>query len=283
MNSLGFVPVVFGLLAISLTLLIGVVLPKLINRYQKKFERKVGDSLRSAFVFLDSRQVLGLQTFLIALTGTCVWLLFGHVLLVFLSVLGVGLVPHLALYWIQRHRRSAFRAQLPDAIMVIASALRAGNGFALALNHVASELAPPISQEIELVLRECKLGSTLHDSLQSLEQRFPSEEIRLFNAAIQISQKTGGNLSETLEALAGAMRSKMQIEGKLAALTSQGKMQGIIVGLLPFAVLFMVMAIEPDLMNPLFSTSAGWTACALIGIFELLGALCIRRIVRIVV
>jgi tight adherence protein B len=283
MNTSWPVPALFGLLATTLVLLMAIVLPKLMNQYQRKFELNVGASLRSAFVFLDSKQVFTLQIFVSLLTGIAVWALSGNFLLVVMSLLVFGLVPNFTLYWIKRQRHSAFRAQLPDAIMVIASALRAGNGFTLALNHVAEELAAPISQEIELVLRECKLGSTLNESLISLETRFPSEEVRLFNAAIQISQKTGGNLSETLETLAGAIRSKMQIEGKLAALTSQGKMQGMIVGLLPFAVLFMVMAIEPDLVKPLFSTSAGWMACMLVIVFELLGMLCIRRIVRIVI
>jgi tight adherence protein B len=277
-TTIGLLVGVFAVL-FAATLIFG--LPIMLARYQQKFEKRVGDNLHSAFIFLDSRQIFTSQTVLTLVGVAFIWYFTKQLFWVCVFALAIGLLPTLTLFILRRRRARAFRDQLPDAITVIASAMRAGNGLSLALNHVAKELADPIAQEIELVLRECRLGSTLTQSLAALERRFPSEEVKLFCAAIDISQETGGNLAETLEALAGAMRTKMQIEGKLSALTSQGKMQGVIVGLLPFAVLLMISVIEPATIEPLFTTKSGWIACSLVLVLEALGAIFIRKIVRI--
>ncbi len=281
MNPSVLIATLVGVFAVLLTATVIFGIPYLSSRYQAKYEKRVGEHLHASFIFLDSNQIFTTQTVLVVGGAIFIWFLTEQFVWVMIFAVLIGSLPSLVLAYLKQRRRKEFREQLPDAVMVIASAMRGGNSLSLALNYVAKELEAPIAQEMELVLRECRLGSTLAKSLNALEKRFPSEEVRLFNAAVQISQETGGNLSETLEALAGAIRTKMQIEGKLSALTSQGKMQGVIVGLLPFAVLAMVMTIEPTMMAPLFSTQPGWIACGLIIVLEILGAMVIRKIVRI--
>jgi tight adherence protein B len=281
MNTSALSLILIGLFAALASVFIFSALPILAKRYQRKYESNVSDKLHSAFVFLDSRQLFFTQM-LFCLTGIgLLWFFTKQLVVVGVFAIFIGSLPTLTLSYLKSRRSKAFRAQLPDALMVVASSMRSGTGLAMALNHVAKDLNAPIAQEIELVLRQCRLGLTLPTSMQQLEKRFPSEELSLFVAAIHISQETGGNLAETLEGLAGAIRTKMQIEGKLDALTAQGKMQGVIVGLLPFAVLLMIMLIEPTMLSPLFSTAQGWVACTLVVVLELLGGLFIRRIVRI--
>ena len=103
----------------------------------------------------------------------------------------------------------------------------------------------------------------------------------MLGAAIRISLETGGNLAESLETLAASLRSKLAIEGKLDALTSQGKLQAWVVGCLPFAIAAVLYQIDRVGMTPMFTTPKGWIACGLVVVLQALGVLVIRRIVRI--
>jgi tight adherence protein B len=107
------------------------------------------------------------------------------------------------------------------------------------------------------------------------------EEVALLSSALRVARETGGNLAEALERLATTLRDKLTIEGKIRALTAQGKLQGIVVGLLPIALMTVLFHMEPEAMAPLFHTWYGWATLAVIGVLEIVGALIIRKIVNI--
>jgi tight adherence protein B len=146
---------------------------------------------------------------------------------------------------------------------------------------MASEIRPPLSQEFELFLREQRLGVAFEQALDNLEGRIPLEDMALFGSAMRVSRETGGNLAETLERLADTLRQKLTIEGKIRALTAQGKLQGIIVGLLPFALMFVLIKMEPEAMSKLFTTWYGLAVIGFIVVMEIVGGLIIKKIVTI--
>ena len=131
------------------------------------------------------------------------------------------------------------------------------------------------------MLREQRLGVTLDEALGSLERRMGGDDLRLFTAAARIAGDSGGNLAETLERLADTIRRKLTVEGKIRALTAQGRLQGWIMTSLPVAVAAALFAIEPQDMAPLLSTWQGWMVCGVIGVLELAGLVFIRRIMDI--
>jgi tight adherence protein B len=98
---------------------------------------------------------------------------------------------------------------------------------------------------------------------------------------MRVSRDTGGNLAETLEQLAQTLRTKITLEGKIRALTAQGKLQGVVVGLLPVGLMFVLSKMEPEAMAPLFHSWYGWVTLAVIAVLELIGLLIIRKIVNI--
>jgi tight adherence protein B len=98
---------------------------------------------------------------------------------------------------------------------------------------------------------------------------------------MRISREIGGNLTEALERLADTIRKKIAMEGKIKALTSQGKLQGIVVACLPLFVMWALSTIEPEAMAPLFHSWLGYGVLTVIGALELLGYVLIRKIVRI--
>ena len=111
--------------------------------------------------------------------------------------------------------------------------------------------------------------------------RLKLPEIELVVTAMTIAREAGGNLAETLDRLAGTLRAKATMEGKIRALTSQGKLQGLIVGSLPLFLMLVLSHMQHDAMMPFFNTWIGWGVLGVIGILETIGFLIIRKIVSI--
>jgi tight adherence protein B len=114
-----------------------------------------------------------------------------------------------------------------------------------------------------------------------MAQRLDIEEIDLLVSALTIAKEVGGNLSEILDRLAATLRTKAVMEGKIRALTSQGKLQGIIVGLLPIFLAGVLTVMDPVAMSPLFTTYYGWAVMAVVFLLLILGAFFIKKIVTI--
>jgi tight adherence protein B len=250
-------------------------------RWRERFGVDLGLGLRQSFVYLDVGHLFRLNLLMLgAAAGGALWLT-GQPLAALVALVAVGAVPGIALGQMRRRRLQRLSTQLPDAVMLIAGALRAGSSLPQAISQAARELPAPSGREFDLVVREQRLGVGLDASMSHLERRAPLEEVTLFAAAVRISQETGGNLAETLERLADTLRRKAALEGRIDALTAQGRLQGWVMALLPLAVAGALFAIEPQAMRPLFSTWQGWGVCALVLVLEGLGLHVIRRIVNI--
>jgi tight adherence protein B len=252
-----------------------------VQRYQTQFSTTARTTLEQMFLFIDAKQLWTLNAAVILTVGILGWLLSGNLLIVgALCVVGYFLPRILfAIFKMRRLRR--LRNQMPDAIMLVAGGLRAGASLPGALTQMVAEMAPPISQEFELFLREQRVGVGFDEALDSFEKRVPAEEVALLSSALRVSRETGGNLAETLERLAATLREKLNIEGKIRALTAQGKLQGIVVGLLPIALMAVLFHMEPSAMSPLFHSWYGWATLGFIATMELVGAIIIRKIVSI--
>jgi tight adherence protein B len=280
-DSMTIALLLIAVAAVLISVTLALVLPAYSQRYQTQFNQLVGERLNAAFVFFDPSRVLSVQLVVTVLVVAAVGLFTRSILLMGIAALIVGFVPSFLLYRLKIRRAKLLRLQLPDAMMIVSSSLRSGHSLSIAIGAVASEMPAPISQEFELMLRECRLGMSMDQALARIEQRNPFEEFKLLGAAIRISTQTGGNLAESLEMLASSLRTKLAIEGKLDALTSQGRMQAWVVGCLPFAVAFVLYEIDRPGMLPLFTTTKGWIACATVLVLQFFGVLVIRKIVRI--
>jgi tight adherence protein B len=165
--------------------------------------------------------------------------------------------------------------------MMTSSALRAGVSLPVALSGVVADTPAPLAQELELLLRELRLGVDLDEALTNMEARIPLADFVMVSAAISISREVGGNLAESLEGAATVLQDKLQMEGRIRALTSQGKLQGLVMTCLPLFLIAVLQVIDPDAMRPLFTSPLGWATLGLIAVLEALGYFAIRRIVRI--
>jgi tight adherence protein B len=252
-----------------------------VTRYREAFTADAKLNLERMFLFIDTSQLLTLNVLVCAATGLFTLLLTGSWIFAAVMCGLAALAPRIMMKMFLWRRNEALRKQLPDATMLMAGALRAGASVPTAIAQMAAEIRPPLSQEFELFMREQRLGVAFEQALDNLEARIGLEDMLLFGSAMRVSRETGGNLAETLERLADTLRQKLTIEGKIRALTAQGKLQGIIVGLLPFALMFVLIKMEPEAMSKLFTTWYGLAVVGFIVVMELVGGLIIKKIVTI--
>lgn len=164
------------------------------------------------------------------------------------------------LWWLrkkQSDRLRAFNNGLPDMLTTIIGSLRAGFSFVQSLKAVVEEAEDPIREEIDTVLKELQYGASLEAALYSLKERMPSEDLEILIQAILIQKQVGGNLATVLETIVGTIRDRNKIGRQLQTLTAQGKLSGIVIGSLPFALGVMIYMMEPAHIQILFRHPVG--------------------------
>ncbi|MEM9659193.1 MAG: type II secretion system F family protein [Planctomycetota bacterium] len=181
----------------------------------------------------------------------------------------------------RKRRLKKFAAQLPEALELVARALRAGHSLAAGFRLVASEGSDPIAAEFGRVFEEQNLGIPFEEALDSLTERVPNLDLKFFATAVILQRQTGGDLAEILDKIGSLIRERFKIWGQVQALTGEGRLSGIVLLALPPMLFVAVYRMNPDYMMVLFTDDLGKKM--LIGgvIMQLLGALVIRKIVNI--
>jgi len=166
-------------------------------------------------------------------------------------------------------------------MMNISNALRSGFSLPQAFELIQREMEQPISQEFRLINQETRVGVPMEEALGHALDRMPSEDFDLVITAILVSQEVGGSLAEVMDNIARTIRERHQIEGKINALTAQGRMQAWILGMVPIALGFVLNWLNPTLFEPMLKTWIGWMLLAIIGVLLGVGMLVVRKIVMI--
>lgn len=270
-----------GLLLLAMVLLLLAWARLALARWRQQFTETARVSMADMFLFLDPGSLFRLNLIAFVVLPLLVWLFSESPLLAALAALAGAFAPRISWRLLRRRRMDRLVLQLPDGLTMMSGAMRAGAGLQAALDLVVKEMPAPLSQEFSVLLREQRLGLPLEESLRGMGERLQLEDVSLFVSALTIAKEVGGNLSEILERLAATLRAKAVMEGKIKALTSQGKLQGMVVGALPIFLAAILYSMEPVAMRPLFTTAYGWATMAVIGVLLLLGAVFIRKIVSI--
>ena len=249
------------------------------GRYQERYLAESLTDLSDMFLFIEARQ-LGLVGLALMALGASLSLVLGPVVGIVGAALGLLSPPLLVRFYKQR-RLENFDKQLPDALQTLAGAMRSGLTFRQAMAETAATSPAPLSQEFALFSREMQLGTSIDDALTHLGERVLSQELDLFVSAAQISLKVGGNMSEMFDGMSATVRERFRLEGRIRTLTAQGKLQGVIIGLMPILVWLGFDFFRPDLTRPMLHHWFGVGLIATVAVMELCGALVIRHIVRI--
>lgn len=251
------------------------------GRYRQAFQHQTQHGLADFFLFLDPAQLWSVNLALAMMTAAVPSALGAPILLSLSAAFMVMALPRWALAWARERRRRHIDEQLPDFLLALAGALRAGSGLQSGLRLVAQHVQGPLAQELGLLLQQQRMGLAFDDTLDALQARVRTESVGLVVAAIKVAGHTGGSLAETLERMSETLRTRLQLLGKIRALTSQGRMQAWIMACLPVALAVALHMLDPVAMAQLWRSALGWGVLALVVALELTGMYLVRRIVNI--
>jgi tight adherence protein B len=190
-------------------------------------------------------------------------------------------VPFIWLWNKRRTRLKKFASQLPDALELVARALRAGHSLGAGMHVVAEEMPAPIADEFSRVFEETNLGIAIEEAMKSMCERVPNLDLRFFVTSVSIQRQTGGDLAEILDKIGYVVRERFRILGQVKALTGEGRLSGVVLIALPFALFAFMLNIKPDYVESLWTTDLGKKMSVFAIIAQILGAIVIRKIVNI--
>ena len=215
--------------------------------------------------------------------GSSVLVTFAGVNVLFAPIVGLlfGALPFFWLLFRRKQRLQKFAAQLPEALELVARALRAGHSLAAGFHLVSQEASDPIAWEFGRVFEEQNLGIPFEEALENLTERVPNLDLKFFVTAVILQRQTGGDLAEILDKIGRLIRERFAIWGQVQALTGEGRLSGIVLLALPPLLFITVYRMNPDYLSLLFTDELGKKM--LVGgiVLQLLGALAIRKIVNI--
>jgi tight adherence protein B len=190
----------------------------------------------------------------------------------------------LPLLYLLRRRAARFariEAALPDALDLVARALRAGHALPHALRIAAEEAALPLATELRLVVDEADYGAPLPDALRALAARLPLPDIGCLVATLSVQRETGGKLPELMASLAGLVRERAALRARIRVGTAEGRLSAWILGLLPFALGAALGCLHPDFLRLLWEDPAGRRMLAGASLLMVVGVVWMRALVRI--
>ena len=194
---------------------------------------------------------------------------------------GAGFVPFAALLLKRTRRLRAFEKSFPEAIDLLARAVRAGHAFTTGLEMIAQELPEPLAGEFRIAYEEQNFGLPLKDALLNFTERVPLVDVRFFVTALLVQKETGGNLAEILDKLAHVIRERFRILGEIRIKTAQGRLTAAILIALPPVLVLVLRAINPGYMRPLFEDPWGHWILGTAALMQVIGGLILWKIVSI--
>ena len=251
------------------------------GQYREKFQHEAGTHLEAAFMFLDPSRLWLANVGLCVAVGLTVYAMSGQWLLSVALAAPAALLPRLWLKGLNARRHGRFDRQLPDFLLALAGALRAGAGVQAALGPLAASTPAPLGQEFGLLLRELRLGKPLETGLVALVERVPTEGAQLAASALTLAARHGGSLAEVLESAAATLEATHRLQARADALTAQGRLQAGIMSALPLVLGVALYILDPEAMRLLWLTPAGWMVLGLLAVLEVVGIYWVGRIVRI--
>ncbi len=189
-------------------------------------------------------------------------------------------VPRWILQFAAKRRLKKFIEGFPDAIDIIVRGIKAGLPLADCLRVIASEAEEPIRTEFRMIIEAQAMGLSVGEAIDRLILRMPISETSFFSIVINIQQKAGGNLSEALGNLAGVLRDRKKMKGKIAALSSEAKASASIIGALPFIVGGLVYLTSPGYMRLLWTTPTGQMVMAVCAVWMAFGIYVMKKMIN---
>ena len=221
--------------------------------------------------------VVGLALF----TWITTLLVNGNMLISLITAVAAASLPFAVVSYKRSRRFARFEEQFPDAMDLLARAVRAGHAFTTAFSLIGEEMPNPVAQEFEFTFHQQNLGLPMRDALANLAVRMPLPDVRIFVSALQIQRDSGGNLGEILDNLSQVVRERLELLRDVQTVTAEGRLSMYVLTAMPFVAGAGMYVMNPAYMTPLFTDPMGHTALIVAGIMQVFGYLVIRKIIKI--
>ena len=183
--------------------------------------------------------------------------------------------------WMRKRRLAKFGTQMPPALELLARSLRAGHSLNAGFGLVGSEMQAPLATEFQRCYEEQKFGIPIEEAIEDMADRVPNMDVRFFATAVLLQRQTGGDLSEILDKIGHLVRERLQIQGTIQALTGEGRMSGAVLLGLPPVLFIAMLKLNYDYVIQLFTDELGQYMMGMALVTQLLGAICIKKIITI--
>ena len=243
--------------------------------------RRLEEYMWQGGIYWRASEVVLVMVLLVVAGAMGGWAWFGDPLFALAGGAALGILPLLFIRFRQKRRLKEFNRQLPEMLDLLKSSLQAGHSLIRGLQVVSEEFADPVSTETRMVLEQTRLGVPLPRSLDAMLKRIPEESLRFLVTAVKIQSDVGTSLAEIVERLAETVRNRQRVQLQIRTLTAQGRMSGMVVGLLPVAVLCAFSLIQPGYAHTLFYDPMGIKLFKAAVVLDVLAFFTIRRIMRL--
>ena len=250
------------------------VKPKLVSR---RFE----DSLALSGIHISAQEYVALWVFLTLGPGL-VGIMLNMDLVAVLGICVVGFaIPPIMVQRSRSKQQQLFNKQLGESLTIMSNCMRSGYSFQQAMHSISKEMQPPVSTEFGRVVREINYGATLEQALNNMSQRVNSKDFDLLISAVITSAQVGANLSEILDTISETIIDRIRLREEVRVFSAQGRMSGIIIGLLPVFVILFLMILNPTYLTDFVNHPIGKLLLIASVFLEVIGFILINRIVDI--
>lgn len=281
MNNVGEFIGISVLLLVSVTMLVRFgwpVLRQLLVRQERTFDSVLNHDL---LLEIEPRLAVALWAGIIIASSVIVGYIVGGIIWFIIGAILGMMIPNVTIHYLAEKRRARLDEQLVGGVTTLASGVRAGLNLIQAMELLVQNSVGPIRQEFAQLLREYQMGLDLNRAMRNTANRIGSSNYRLLFTALEMHRIRGGDSGESLDRIADSVREIQRLEGKLDALTAQGRMQARFMIVVLIAIVGMLYAIEPDNFVLLFTEQSGRIVLVLIVALLVTAFAWIRRIMEV--
>ena len=248
---------------------------------RQALEQLGSKDLADLFIFLDGKALARTVSIGLLVLPLSLYLLTQSAALCAALAAGMLVGPSWGVARLRKRRARRLERSLPDGLFALGSLMKAGSALSAALTALPSYLQRPLADEVALLVRQIRMGVPLQPAIRAWAERVGVTEARAFASLLSVVHVHGCALAPALEQLADVARRRLAMEDRIAALTSQGRLQATVVTLLPLGVAAVLWQLDPQSMQPLLYTRRGLLVCAVIATLLGAGWWGIRRIADI--
>ena len=246
------------------------------NRYTSSLER----SLRPMFIFVPGKQIALGQIAAAFLVAALIFLL-RLPSITWLLLIVIAVAPGVYIDQLRVKRIEAVEEQLDNFIVSLANALKSTPSIGAAFGSVLNVIQSPLREEVELTMKEIKVGSALDQALQQMAARVGSRQLDSALSAMLIGRQVGGNLPKVLETTAATIREMRRLEGVIRTKTADSRMQLWLIGGMPFGLVFGMHFLWPAYFDPLLESFYGYVILGFVCVFWTAAILLARKVLTV--